>query len=160
MTLGSSNLVLCRWHLGFNPCTYPFIIQHHWVLLIGFCIELQQSKVFQMVGNQLGKSIFFDEIRLRSNNKKMVVLLIELDISKGLISELEIVCGDFSFIRPLNYCGLLLRCRRCCKVGYLIIKKSLLLLQKLLFLIKILNMLFFLTLIVLQAILVLKDTDS
>ena len=113
-----------------------------------------------MVGNQLGKSIFFDEIRLRSNNKKMVVLLIELDISKGLISELEIVCGDFSFIRPLNYCGLLLRCRRCCKVGYLIIKKSLLLLQKLLFLIKILNMLFFLTLIVLQAILVLKDTDS
>lgn len=112
-------LVLRWWHLAFNPRIVPFIIQHHWLMLPRYPIKLSQSQVFQMVGDQSGKCFYFCDRRFHGK-KKMVVLLIELDISKGLIPALEIVSENFSFVQSMDYQRLPFHCRRCCKVGHLL----------------------------------------
>lgn len=50
----------------------------------------------------------------------MVVFLIELYINKGLILELEIVSGKFSFTQFIDYRRLPFRCRKCRRVNHLL----------------------------------------
>ena len=66
-------------------------------MLPGISIELWKTQVLNLVGEKLGKFVYVDERSLKGNNKKMASLLVELDISKGLISEIEIIRGKHSF---------------------------------------------------------------
>ena len=88
-------------------------------MLPGLPLELWSAQGFKLIGDKLGKFLYFDEQSLKKENKKIVVLLVEVDISKGLLFEIEIVRGNHSFSQRVDYWDLPFRCRRCCQVGHL-----------------------------------------
>ena len=49
----------------------------------------------------------------------MAKVLVEVDITKGLISEIDIVCGDFVTTQRLDYLHMSFRCNYCHKMGHL-----------------------------------------
>jgi hypothetical protein len=79
------------WHSGFDPQTKPFVIQHIWVLLPGLPLELWSGPILESIANSLGKFISFDEKILQQEDKRVVKVLVELDISKGILLELDMV---------------------------------------------------------------------
>ena len=54
------------------------------------------------MGNLPGKFIYFDERRVKSYNKRMEVFVEEIDIAKGLIVDLDVVCGEYLFTQPID----------------------------------------------------------
>lgn len=69
----------------------------------------------------LGKFLYVDDQMLKGSDKIMVVYLIELDINKGIISEIELERWHHSFIQHVDYWHLPFRCRNCRNVGHLLI---------------------------------------
>ena len=49
----------------------------------------------------------------------MAKVLVEVDITKGLISEIDIVCGDIVITQRLDYLHMSFRCNYCHETGHL-----------------------------------------
>ena len=108
-----------HWNPRFIPRIEPFTLQHHSIMLLGLSLKLWQTRVFKFVGDNRRKFIYFDERSLEGVHKRMANILRELDISKGLISEYEIVWGALSFTHLVDYLHFPFRCTNCRKVGHL-----------------------------------------
>ena len=85
--LGFINLFLRWWHSISNLRHEPFVVQHLWVLFLGFPLELWKLIVFEMVGDKLRISIYFSEKSLEHEDNRLAQVLMEIDIRKGLVLE-------------------------------------------------------------------------
>jgi hypothetical protein len=84
------SLMLKRWRVHFNPNTKYFSFLHIWVLLPGLLLQLWNSRALEEIGNVLVCFIKVDEYALRSTDKRMAKVLVEVDINVGLLESLEI----------------------------------------------------------------------
>jgi hypothetical protein len=101
--------------LSFDPWSKPFVIQHVWVLLLDFPLELWSEASLKDITNKLGKFVALDKDFLNLEDKRIARVLVELDLSKGLLEKMEIEWGLGVFIWTLDYWKLPFRCSDCMK---------------------------------------------
>ena len=87
---GNSSLVLKRWHCVFDLKSKPFLIHQLWGLLPGPPLELWNYISLEAVGSKMGKVVYVDEKSLEGVDKRIAKVLMEVNVSKGLVLELEI----------------------------------------------------------------------
>ena len=117
--VGKGSLVLDRWHVNFDPAHERVRKRHLWALLPGLPFPLWNRSLLEGVGNTLGRFVALDDDFMNSFDKRMDKILVEMDISKGLPAEIEILCRECLFIQRLDYQGILFRCTCCWETGHL-----------------------------------------
>jgi hypothetical protein len=104
------SLMLKMWHIHFDPNSEYFSFCHLWVLLTGLPLQLWNSRALVEIGNVLGHFIRVDEDVLRSTDKCMARILVEVDMHVGLLESLEIDWRGHLFDQRLDYLGVPFRC--------------------------------------------------
>ena len=88
------SLVLNRWHLGFDPLTERVTIRHLWVLFPALPYPLWNKDILVALANMIGRFVALEKDFHLIFEKWMAKVLVEVDITKGLIPKIEIDCGD------------------------------------------------------------------
>ena len=71
------------------------------------------------LANSLGRFVSLEKDFHLIFDKQLVKELVELDISKGIIPEVDIVCGNRVITQKLDYLHMLFRCNFCHETGHL-----------------------------------------
>jgi len=116
---GGSSLMLKCWRMAFNLDTDYFQLRHLWVFLPGLSLHLWNEGAIRAIGDSLGNFIAFDTLSLTGSSRKMGRLLVEMDITIGLLKTLEIEWRGRKLLQTLDYLGLPFRCNRCRETGHL-----------------------------------------
>ena len=90
--------MLKRWHFGFDPCIENIIYRHIWILLPYFSLSMWHRDAFEDVGNHLGCVLHVGEDVLKGKDKRLGRMLVEIDVTKGFLDEIEIKGCERSFI--------------------------------------------------------------
>ena len=69
--------------------------------------------------NALGQFLYVDEQSLASRDKHVGKLLVQIDVSQGLLEELEIQWRGLSTVQKLDYWKVLFRCLICRRIRHL-----------------------------------------
>ena len=88
------SLVLNRWHSGFDPLTKRVTIRHLWVLFPTLPYPLWNKDILIALANLIRRFVALEKNFHLIFDKQMAKVLVEVDITKGLIPEIEIDCGD------------------------------------------------------------------
>jgi hypothetical protein len=75
------------------------------MLLPDFPIEFWSVRIFEVVANSVGSFVFFDEKSLHWNNKRLMWVLVDLDLSKGLPELSTSPLGTHIFASQLIFGG-------------------------------------------------------
>ena len=79
---------------GLRPVTEPIRKRHLWLLMPGFPIQWWKREIIVMIANTVGRFLFLDDKTLVTGDKKMVAVLVELNVNIGLPEEIEITCSS------------------------------------------------------------------
>ena len=101
IALGSP--ILCKWHWAFDPWREKLQKRHSWVVLLIFPVQWWNFKDFMEVGNSIGHFIMIEESSLLWLDWQMLNILIELDITEGLLDEVKIRWDGCSCIQFMDY---------------------------------------------------------
>ena len=93
-TVSKGSLVLSRWHFGFDPLTEKVTIRHLWVLLPAFPFPLWSKDILTSLANSLGRFVALEKDFHLQFDKRTAKVLVELEISRGLILEVDIIFGS------------------------------------------------------------------
>ena len=69
-------------------------LSHLWLMLPGFPLLLWTNDVFVGLANHLGKFITLDEKMVSFEDKMVIALMVEFDLSQGLLANVEIIWGN------------------------------------------------------------------
>ena len=75
--------------------------------------------MLEFIGNTIGRFVTVEEDFMKSYDKRMAKMLVEMDISVGLSADVEILCHEFLFSQCLDYLNIPFRCSCCREVGHL-----------------------------------------
>ena len=75
--------------------------------------------MLEFIGNTIGHFVTVEEDFMKSYDKRMAKMLVEMDISVGLPADVEIRCHERLFSQHLDYLNIPFRCSRCREVGHL-----------------------------------------
>ena len=71
------------------------------------------------IANTIGRFVAVEDDFMHSYDKRMEMILVELDITDGLPVEIEILFLDRLFTQRLDYLRIPFHCSRCRDVGHL-----------------------------------------
>ena len=117
--IGKGSLVLGRWHSNFDPLRERITKRHLWVLLPHLPFPLWNRQILEGIGDTIGRFISVEDDFHLIFDKRVAKILVELDISRGLPTEVEILCKDRLLIQKLDYLHVPFRCNSCRSVGHL-----------------------------------------
>ena len=89
--IGKGYLVLGRWHVHFEPLWERVTKHNLWVLLPSFPFPLSSKGILEGIANTIGRFVAVEEYCHLIFNKRMAKVLVEIDISSGLLAEVEIL---------------------------------------------------------------------
>jgi hypothetical protein len=118
-TLDGGSIMLKRWRISFDPTQDYFRHRHFWVLLPGLPLHFWNLKALESIDNALGRFICVEPQSLKSSNKKMAKVMVELDIHDGLLETIDIEWRGHIIRQKLDYLGIPFRCTLCRKTGHL-----------------------------------------
>ena len=75
--------------------------------------------MLEFIGNTIGHFVTVEEDFMNSYDKRMAKILVEMDISVGLLADVEILCHEHLFSHHLDYLNIPFRCSCCRDVGHL-----------------------------------------
>ena len=75
--------------------------------------------VFMVVGNHLGQFLHVGEDVLKGTNKILGQMMVEIDVTKGFLDEIEIEWRDRTSTQKLDCWGLPFRCSICKEAGHI-----------------------------------------
>ena len=117
--VGKGSLVLGRWHTSFDPLKEKINKRHLWVLLPQLPFPLWSKSILEGIGNTIGRFVSVEDDFLQVYDKRIARILVEMDISRGLPAEVELLCGERLLIQRLDYLYVPFRCGICRSIGHL-----------------------------------------
>ena len=93
-TIGKGSLVLGRWHSSFDPLRERIAKRHLWVLLPHLPFPLWSRQILEGIGNTIGRFISVEDDFHLVYDKRVAKILVEMDISRGLLAEVEFLCNE------------------------------------------------------------------
>ncbi|GLJ55323.1 hypothetical protein SUGI_1187090 [Cryptomeria japonica] len=109
------SLLVKPWHSNFNPLSKMFSKILVWVRLPYLPLHLWIDSLFDEIGDAIGSFIMVD-----NDSYGLYCILVELDVSKGLLVEIAINSSFGSWVQTLDYEGIPFRCCRCFKIGHVV----------------------------------------
>lgn len=94
-----------RFLSGLGSLTFPFIYGH---------------SLLEEVGEALGEFLMIDKDSYQIYHSTYARILVNIDVSKGLLAEIEIESSLGSWVHPLDFEGILFRCRKCFQTGHVV----------------------------------------
>ena len=116
---GKGSLMLKHWDHLFNPENEIMRFRHLWVQIPNCPLFLWNLEAFTAIGNHLGRFLHVEHELLVGNDRRIAKLLVEIDITHGLLANLSIEWRGSIFELQLDYWGLPFRCSTCSRVGHL-----------------------------------------
>ena len=77
--------------VDFNAYKEHHNVQKVWVILPGLSMVFWQPKIFEAIGNKLGKFIALEDNWETKLDRRCARILVEMDLRDGLYEELKIV---------------------------------------------------------------------
>ncbi|XP_057833889.2 uncharacterized protein LOC131044554 [Cryptomeria japonica] len=111
-------LMLKPWHPTFNPELESFDRAPMWIRLPNLPLQYWFDSCFEAIGNSLGKFLLIDDGSLNLLHTTFARVLVEMDTSMGLPSEISISTSKGVWLQSMDYEGIPFRCRRCLKTGH------------------------------------------
>ena len=99
---GRGFLILQRWKARFDPLE-RLGRQYIWAKLQGLPLELWNEEVIKEITNKIGNYYYLDVASFKHLDKRMAWVLIEVELGRGLTTELEIHWSNFSFTLAIDY---------------------------------------------------------
>jgi len=96
-----------------------FSHRHVWVLLPGLPLNLWNISALTAIDNLLGRFLKVDEAGLKGTDKRMVKVIVEIDVTAGLMDSLEVEWRGQVMVQRLDYLGIPFRCSLCRRTGHL-----------------------------------------
>ena len=84
-----------------------------WVFFSGLPLVLWNKETFEAIGNQLDQFLHVEEKTLDGVDKRTGRMLVQFDMSKGLLDKLDIEWRGSFFHQTINYYGIPFRCSKC-----------------------------------------------
>lgn len=76
--------------MDLNHENEPYYLRDFWLMLLGFPLHFWTMKILEKVANVAGKFIFLNEFNLNSSDKRVAFLLVEVDMRKGSLAEMDL----------------------------------------------------------------------
>ncbi|XP_059075127.1 uncharacterized protein LOC131875118 [Cryptomeria japonica] len=108
------------WHIDFNPLSEKFNKIQVWVRLPYHPLHLWADSLFEEIGDAIGSFIMVDNDSFELYHTTFARILVELEVSKGLLAEIAINSSLGSWVQSLDYEGIPFRCRRCFKTDHVL----------------------------------------
>ncbi|GLJ05091.1 hypothetical protein SUGI_0010790 [Cryptomeria japonica] len=99
-------LMLKPWHPTFNPDSESFDQMPLWIRLLNLPMQYWFDLCFEAVGNSLGTFLMTDEDSLNLLHTTFARLLVMVDVTMGLPSEISITSSKGSWLQSLDYEGI------------------------------------------------------
>lgn len=109
-TMQKGSMVLDNWYVSFDPESAPIRKRHLWAIFLGFPLPWWKPEILIQAENALGKFVQLDYASLRSIEKKCDIVMIEVDVTLGLPTELEILLGREVRIQHVDYWRIPFKC--------------------------------------------------
>ena len=94
--------------------------KHHlWVLLSALPLPLWIKELIMDIANTFGRFVEVEENFPCIFDKRMARVLVELDMSNGLMAEIDIICNERTITQKLDYLNAPFRCKACHEIGNL-----------------------------------------
>jgi hypothetical protein len=84
------SLMLKHWRTGFDPAKEYFSCRHVWVCLPSLSLNLWNHSALTAIQNLLGRFLKVEESLLGTTDKRMAQVLVDIDVSIGLMETMEI----------------------------------------------------------------------
>ncbi|GLJ31181.1 hypothetical protein SUGI_0624820 [Cryptomeria japonica] len=104
-------LMMKLWHSDFNPESESFDWTPLWIRLPNLPMQYWFDACFEAVGNSLGTFLMADEGSLDLLHTTFACLLVVVDVTMGLPSEISITSSKGSWLQSVDYEGIPFRCR-------------------------------------------------
>ena len=82
--------MLKRWSHLFDPEKEVLLIRHLWVHLSNCPLCLWNLDAFTAIGNHLGRFLHVEPYMLEGLDRRIGKILVEIDLSQGLVADLDI----------------------------------------------------------------------
>ncbi|KAH9295953.1 hypothetical protein KI387_039541 [Taxus chinensis] len=116
--LQSHYLVLKPWFPAFNPITESFACKPVWIRMPHLPLQFWDRTCLTAIGNTLGHTLFIDPQTTGFTHTTFARILVELDTSKNLPANIELIVQNRTWTQSLDYEGLPFRCRKCFATGH------------------------------------------
>jgi len=117
--MGTAGLFLTPWFPDFDPATAVITKTPVWIRLPNLPAHLWSTRVFRAIGDTLGSFIHGDLWRESEGLYSYARICVELDLSKGLLEQINLKINDFVWTQTLDYENTAFRCRHCHQSGHL-----------------------------------------
>ena len=114
-------LMVKPWNLDFNPQTESFKIPT-WVRLPNFPLHFGVNSIFMEIGKALGDLCMVDSQSFEHFHSNYARILVDIDVSKGLLAKIILSYSKGSWTQSLDYEGLPFRCKKCFNTGHMVAK--------------------------------------
>ncbi|GLJ16365.1 hypothetical protein SUGI_0277300 [Cryptomeria japonica] len=115
-------LMIKPWYEDLNPSYESFCKMSIWVRLPNLPLHLWVDQLLEEVGEALGDFLMVDVESFDILHPTYARILVDIDASKGLPTEIKLSTPKGLWIQPLNYEGIPFRCRRYFKTGHVAAK--------------------------------------
>lgn len=111
-------VLLKPWHPMFNASRERLDIVPFWVRLPGIPLHYWSERHFRGIGNILGTYLEGDYSSHYTKQKKVARILVSLNVREGLVEDMKLSWGPYTFVQNLDYEYVPFRCRRCHAYGH------------------------------------------
>ena len=108
--IGHGSLVLGCWHTHFNPLMERVTKSHLWILFPSLPFTLWNKSILEGIANTMGRFVAVDDYFHHSFDKRMAQVLVEMDVSKGLLPDIDTVCNSSVFTQRMDYLNMPFKC--------------------------------------------------
>ena len=77
--------------------------RHLWLLLLGLLFPLWNKEFLIGISNSMGRFVAMEDDFQHYFYQRMAKVLVELDVSHGMLMEMEIVCNDLKICQRLDF---------------------------------------------------------
>jgi len=118
---GNARLFITPWFSSFNPSSIVVSKMPVWVRLHNLPLHFWLPKVFEAMGNAIGKYVKQDVERIARSIHTFARICVEVDLSQGLSDSIILIHNNTQWKQPLDYENMAFRCRGCQQTGHLVI---------------------------------------
>lgn len=116
---GDAGLFMTPWFPGFDPSSMVVFKMPAWVRLHNLPLHFWLPKVFEAMGNAIGKYIKQDVERIARCIHTFARICVEVDLNQGLPYSIILLHNNTQWKQPLDYENMAFRCRCCQQIGHL-----------------------------------------
>lgn len=117
---GNAGLFMIPWFQGFDAITMVVSKMPVWVRIHNLQLHFWLSKVFEGMGNAIGKFLKLNVERVTRGIHTFARICGEVDLSQGLPDNIILIHNNTQWKQPLNYENTSFRCRGCKQTGHLL----------------------------------------